>query len=47
MIEEQSKKRSRYNSSQEAFIDDWYRVHHVDFERKLRQAIIDRIEDKD
>ncbi len=27
-------------------MEDWYRNNHVEFERKLKQAIIDRFEDK-
>jgi hypothetical protein len=27
-------------------VEDWYRNNHVEFEKKLKQAIIDRFEDK-
>ena len=27
-------------------MEDWYRNNHVEFEKKLKQAIIDRFEDK-
>jgi|LauGreDrversion4_2_1035121.scaffolds.fasta_scaffold100305_2 hypothetical protein len=30
----------------EDFVEEWYRNNHVEFENKLRQAIIDRFEDK-
>lgn len=30
----------------EAFVEEWYRNNHFEFERKLKQAIIDRIDDK-
>ena len=30
----------------EEFVEEWYRNNHVEFENKLRQAIIDRFEDK-
>lgn len=30
----------------EEFVEDWYRNNHVEFENKLKQAIIDRFEDK-